>query len=75
MRLQWDNKYEYEAGDVVEVIGKNHPLKGQRGIINVCFSEKQFGVYFGHTTPDFRKEVVSLWTANLKLIETHRYDK
>jgi hypothetical protein len=67
MGLQWEGKYEYEAGDIVEVIGENHPLAGQKGIVTICYSLKQFGVTFGATT-------VSLWTKNLKLVETHRYD-
>lgn len=65
MSLQWEGKYKFEAGDIVEVIGENHPLVGQRGIVYCVMGSSQFGVMF-------QQDSISLWADNLKLIETHR---
>lgn len=65
MSLQWDGKYKFEPGDIVEVVGDNHPYKGMRGIIKTTFSSQQFGVVF-------LDRELSLWADNLLLIETHR---
>lgn len=64
MSLQWDGKYKFEPGDVVEVVNDKNPFNGLKGVVKTCYSTKQFGVMFliGE---------VSLWEDDLKSILTH----
>ena len=73
IRLQCDNKYEFEAGDVVEIVGEV-PLKGKIGLVQSCHSEKQFGVYFGNISLLGELQTITFWSANLKLLESHRQE-
>ena len=72
MSLQWDNKYTFEAGDVVEVKTPQHPFKGFVGVVRTAFSQEQFGIAFKEL--DCGENGISLWAADLALVATHRND-
>ena len=70
MRLAWSGNYKFEKGDVVRV-RKGHPWAWRVGIVEIAYSNEQFGVTLMPTRLFLPREC-TFWAKSLEVVSSGR---